>query len=99
MDPLFSLAPLAADIEHASKDQLDIGNPKDKKSKNALNAQLAHSESGLVNTSGLCSGTQYICYIWNILWGCYPYGLVEKTETEISIRSGENSTTPYSKAY
>lgn len=74
-----------------------IGNLKDKKSKNALNAQLAHSKSGLIDTSGLRSGTQYIRYIRNILRGCYPYGFVEETEAEISIRLGENSTTPYSK--
>jgi hypothetical protein len=47
----------------------------------SLYAQLAHQKPRLVDTGGLCSGSQHIGLRRYVVWGCYPLGFVEEAVT------------------
>ena len=55
-----------------------------------LYTQLAHSKPSLVNTRSLCSRTEHIVNIGDVIWRSYPFRLLEETELKQQSSAGLN---------
>lgn len=87
MDPLLSLAALAANVKHTVRcDGKSCGRSQIREEEVVsciLYTQLAHSESSLVDTGGFCARAKHIVDIGDIVWRSYPFGLLKETEETV----------------